>query len=155
MFSQSGQLANAFIAEGAMLGLQFSKVVSYGNASDLQANDFLDYLGRDNKTEIIGAYIEGLRKGRDFFEKAGAITRQKPMVVVLERDRDPIRDHLTAALEERYREAGITVFPSFDLAARVLFNLYGYQAYLRNNPGTEDPALVASEKGLSRAAQME
>jgi len=81
IFSQSGQLANHFIDQGIQLGLSYSKVVSYGNASDLQASDFLDYLGQDEKTKIIGSYIEGLRDGRTFFETAKRVTREKPLVV--------------------------------------------------------------------------
>ena len=81
LFSQSGQLANHFIDQGIRLGLRYSKVVSYGNASDLQASDFLDYLGQDEKTRIIGAYIEGLKDGRDFFETARKVTGQKTLVV--------------------------------------------------------------------------
>jgi len=81
IFSQSGQLANHIIDQGVQLGLSYSKVISYGNASDLQASDFLDYLGQDEKTRIIGAYIEGLRDGRLFFETARRVTRQKPLVV--------------------------------------------------------------------------
>jgi acyl-CoA synthetase (NDP forming) len=79
--SQSGQLAGHFVQEGADQGLRFSKVVSFGNAADLKAHDFLDYLADDEKTRIIGAYIEGLKDGRAFFETARKITRKKPLVV--------------------------------------------------------------------------
>ncbi|MBW2091434.1 MAG: CoA-binding protein, partial [Deltaproteobacteria bacterium] len=79
--SQSGQLASQFIWEGAMDGIRFSKVVSFGNASDLECHDFLNYIGQDDKTEILGAYIEGLKHGRPFFEFARRITRKKPFVV--------------------------------------------------------------------------
>ncbi len=79
--SQSGQLASHFIWEGAMDGLRFSKVVSFGNAADLECHDFLNYLGQDEKTKILGSYIEGLKNGRAFFEFARNITRKKPFVV--------------------------------------------------------------------------
>ncbi|MBW1709811.1 MAG: hypothetical protein JRJ73_07990, partial [Deltaproteobacteria bacterium] len=61
-------------------GFRYSKVVSYGNASDLQSHDFLKYLAQDENTKIIGAYIEGLKDGRAFFEEAKSITREKPIV---------------------------------------------------------------------------
>ena len=48
LFSQSGQLAYQIVIRGADQGLLYSKVVSFGNASDLQAHDFLRYLARDN-----------------------------------------------------------------------------------------------------------
>ena len=79
--SQSGQLAGHFTGTGEHHGLSFSKVVSFGNASDLQCHDFLSYLAADDKTEIIGAYIEGLKDGRAFIEAARHITRKKPLVV--------------------------------------------------------------------------
>ena len=79
--SQSGQLAGHFVQEGGDQNLRFSKVVSFGNAADLKAHDFLEYLADDNKTELIGAYIEGLKDGRAFFDVARKITKKKPMVV--------------------------------------------------------------------------
>ncbi|MBI4765744.1 MAG: CoA-binding protein [Deltaproteobacteria bacterium] len=79
--SQSGQLAGHFVQEGGDQRLRFSKVVSFGNAADLKAHDFLEYLAGDDKTDIIGAYIEGLKDGRAFFEVARKITQKKPMVV--------------------------------------------------------------------------
>lgn len=79
--SQSGQLASQFIQEGSTDGLRFSKVVSYGNASDLQCHDFLEYLARDDKTEIIGSYIEGLKNGVEFAGAAREIAPKKPLIV--------------------------------------------------------------------------
>lgn len=77
-FSQSGQFAGMFVMKGAALGLRFSKVVSFGNASDLKAHEFLAYLGKDEKTKIIGSYLEGLKDGREFFQIAGKVTRKNP-----------------------------------------------------------------------------
>lgn len=80
-FSQSGQLASHFIRDGEGQGLAFSKAVSFGNASDLKAHHFLEYLGGDEKTKIIGSYLEGLKDGREFFETARKVTREKPLVI--------------------------------------------------------------------------
>lgn len=80
-FSQSGQMAGFFSMMAAEQGLAFSKVISFGNSSDLKAGDFLDYLGQDEKTAIIGSYLEGLKDGRVFFEIAGKVTRKKPLVI--------------------------------------------------------------------------
>jgi len=81
LFSQSGQLAYQIVVRGGDQGLRYSKVVSFGNAGDLQAHDFLNYLAQDDKTEIIGAYLEGLRDGRSFFEAAKEAVLKKPLVV--------------------------------------------------------------------------
>jgi acyl-CoA synthetase (NDP forming) len=81
LFSQSGQLANMVVRTGAQEGIYFSKVASFGNAGDLQAHDFLNYLADDPKTDVIAGYIEGLKAGRAFFEAAKSVTRKKPLVV--------------------------------------------------------------------------
>ena len=80
--SQSGSLVNDFVTKGTNQGLKFSKIVSFGNAVDLQPHDFLGYLGHDEKTTVIGSYIEGLKDGRAFFETAKKITGEKPLVVM-------------------------------------------------------------------------
>ena len=79
--SQSGQLASHFVGEGQPAGLRYSKVVSFGNASDLKAHEFFNYLAEDDKTKIIASYLEGLKDGREFFDFARSITRKKPLVV--------------------------------------------------------------------------
>ena len=81
LFSQSGQLGYEIIMNTKPLNTRFSKAVSFGNASDLKAHEFLEYLATDDKTEIIGAYLEGLRDGRKFFEAARRITPSKPLVI--------------------------------------------------------------------------
>ncbi len=80
-FSQSGQLAHNVVQTGSRLKLYFSKVVSFGNACDLQPNHFLSYLAQDESTGIIGAYLEGLKDGPAFFEAAKAATQKKPVVI--------------------------------------------------------------------------
>ena len=81
-FSQSGQLVSMFLREGHIKqGLSFNKAVSFGNASDLKAHDFLTYYGKDDRINIIGAYLEGVKKGRLFFETARQVTRKKPLVI--------------------------------------------------------------------------
>jgi len=66
---------------GAESGLMYSKVVSFGNASDLKAHEYFNYLAEDKKTNIIGGYLEGLKGGPEFAEFAKNITRDKPVVV--------------------------------------------------------------------------
>ena len=80
-FSQSGQLAGHFVMKGAAKALGFSKVVSFGNARDLKAHDFLNYFIQDEKTQVIGSYIEGLSNGRAFFEAVKANAGKKPLVI--------------------------------------------------------------------------
>ncbi|MFW5875073.1 MAG: CoA-binding protein, partial [bacterium] len=80
--SQSGGHAQDFTCYAAgRLGLYFSKVISYGNALTLDAPDFLDYLGRDEKTGIIAMYMEGVKNGRRFLELAASINIKKPVLM--------------------------------------------------------------------------
>ncbi len=82
-FIQSGGNSQSLVLLGNKRGLRFSKVVSYGNAIDLNQNDFLEYLTRDPETKIILAFIEGLRgDGRTFLELLRKATRIKPVVIL-------------------------------------------------------------------------
>jgi len=80
--SQSGSHAFRVIGRGGSRGLRFSKVVSYGNALDLNEANFLDYFAEDPETDIIAAYIEGLKDGRRFFEALRRAAARKPVVVL-------------------------------------------------------------------------
>ena len=62
--SQSGGHASLFIETATSQGLHFSKTISMGNAMDLGINDFLEYLGEDSDTQIIGLYVEGMMGGQ-------------------------------------------------------------------------------------------
>lgn len=79
--SQSGGLALYFAWAASGCGLRFSKVVSYGNACDLNESDFLEYLGNDDETSVIAAYIEGVREGKRFFRLARSLLGKKPFIV--------------------------------------------------------------------------
>ena len=78
-FSQSGTNASDATYNGALRGLRFSKVVSFGNAIDVSAAELLDYAEHDPNTEIIGAYIEGMHDARDFFRSLRSAARSKPV----------------------------------------------------------------------------
>ncbi|MEM2601019.1 MAG: CoA-binding protein [Candidatus Hadarchaeales archaeon] len=82
--SQSGGQAVNFVYAGVVRGFRFSKVVSYGNGVDLDAVDFLRYLGEDPKTRAIGMYLEGLRpgRGRELREVMEEVCLRKPVVVL-------------------------------------------------------------------------
>ena len=79
--SQSGGHAHNLPADGGPRGLRFSKVVSYGNALDVDESEILAYLSRDSETEFIAIYIEGVRDGRRFFRVLREASARKPIVV--------------------------------------------------------------------------
>ena len=82
VISQSGGNAGEIISIGANRGLRFSKVVSYGNALDINEADLMEYLADDPDTEIIGGYIEGVRDGPRFFKALQYASKRKPVVLL-------------------------------------------------------------------------
>ena len=82
LLSQSGNNAVELVQHAAARGLRFGKVVSYGNAADLDESDFLAYLAGDAETEVIGAYVEGVSDGQRFLAALRAAAAAKPVVVL-------------------------------------------------------------------------
>jgi acetyltransferase len=80
--SQSGSHAFRVAGRGRGRGLRFSKIISYGNALDLNEADFLYHFAGDPDTEIIAAYVEGMRDGRRFFEALRYAAERKPVLVL-------------------------------------------------------------------------
>jgi acyl-CoA synthetase (NDP forming) len=81
-FFQSGGGAAEFVRYGALRGVRFSKVISYGNASDIDGTELLEYFVSDSETEIIASYIEGVKDGRRFLEALALAARKKPVIVL-------------------------------------------------------------------------
>lgn len=79
--SQSGGHTGKLIDEGIAREIRFSKVVSFGNGSDLDSVDYLEYLGADPETKIIGAYLEGVKDGGRFFRLIRELSKSKPVVI--------------------------------------------------------------------------
>lgn len=79
--SQSGTVGIAFMETSDSFGL--SKMISYGNRSDVDEADMIQYLAEDPKTDVIGLYVEGLGDGRKFMNAARSviINSKKPIVV--------------------------------------------------------------------------
>jgi acyl-CoA synthetase (NDP forming) len=79
--SQSGGMAIDLAHKGKWMGLNFSKVISFGNGADLREAELLEYLAEDRETEVIGMYIEGIKDGDAFFNAIKGATSKKPVVV--------------------------------------------------------------------------
>jgi len=80
--SQSGLNGEDLVRSATLRGLRFSKVVSYGNATDLDESDFFEYCLADPDTEIILSYIEGVKDGRRFQRALRAAAAAKPTVIL-------------------------------------------------------------------------
>ena len=79
LITQSGGLGLFLwnLLESEQVGL--AKFVSIGNKLNLDENDFLEYLGRDPETKVIGLYLESIADGRRLIELAGQT--DKPVIV--------------------------------------------------------------------------
>ncbi|MFN2128015.1 MAG: acetate--CoA ligase family protein, partial [Anaerolineales bacterium] len=79
--AQSGQLSEVVIPRKQGEGLRHSKFISYGNASDINEADLLEYLMNDRDTKIITSYLEGVKDGRRYFNIARKNSGKKPIII--------------------------------------------------------------------------
>ena len=80
--SQSGGVGIATYTAGVAAGVGFAKVFSFGNQVDIKPQELLDYLREDDKTKVIGAYIEGAKNGREVLNALMKTAEKKPLVVL-------------------------------------------------------------------------
>ncbi|HET9773810.1 MAG TPA: acetate--CoA ligase family protein, partial [Nitrososphaeraceae archaeon] len=79
--SQSGTIGIAFMETSDSFGM--SKMISYGNRSDVDEADMIWYLSEDPKTSVIGLYVEGLGDGRKFMNTAKSVIKDKKKPIVV------------------------------------------------------------------------
>jgi acyl-CoA synthetase (NDP forming) len=82
IMAQSGWNAVEIVKLGATHGVLCSELISYGNASDLNESDFLDYFASDPETKVVASYIEGVRDGRCFFTTLSRVSKIKPFIIL-------------------------------------------------------------------------
>jgi len=82
MLTQSGTFGATFLEWAAESGLGVSKMVSYGNKSDVDEADLLTYLDADPDTRVIAMYIEAVGDGRRLVDAARRVASRKPIVVM-------------------------------------------------------------------------
>ncbi len=80
--SQSGSYTYLLVRMAAARGIRFSKVVSYGNAADVNEIELLDYLSGDPETAVICAYFEGTGDGAQFLRALTQAASTKPVVII-------------------------------------------------------------------------
>jgi 3-hydroxypropionyl-CoA synthetase (ADP-forming) len=81
LLSQSGTMGISFLETADTFGL--SKMVSYGNRSDVDEADMIWYLASDPQTKVIALYVEGFGDGRKFIETAKRVMKEKKKPVVI------------------------------------------------------------------------
>jgi acyl-CoA synthetase (NDP forming) len=80
--SQSGGNSIYLVRQAALRGIRFSKVISYGNACDINESDLLEYLAQDADTEVIALYIEGIKNGKRFRRALEEAAKKKTVVLL-------------------------------------------------------------------------
>jgi len=80
--SQSGNFVSSFMNYARQTGVGVCRAVSAGNAAALGVADLVEWYGRDDKTKVSLAYVEGITDGRSLMERLGAVAAHKPVVVV-------------------------------------------------------------------------
>ena len=79
--SQSGTMGISFLETADSFGL--SKMVSYGNRSDVDEADMIWYLANDPQTKVIALYVEGFGDGRKFIHTAKRVMKEKKKPIVI------------------------------------------------------------------------
>lgn len=82
LVSQSGALLVAIMDIAQKVNMKFSLVISVGNKMDVDEAEMLDYLAHDEKTRVIGMYLEGIKNGQKFIAKAADVSRIKPIIIL-------------------------------------------------------------------------
>lgn len=128
--SQSGSLLAAIVDLARAEGLGFSRLVSIGNAADLNELDVLRALEADPQTHVIAGYLETIADGDAFIREAERVSRTKPILLmksgITEAGKRASTSHTgrlitcEVAYESVFRRAGIVRCPSlraqFDFA---------------------------------------
>ncbi|SEM54564.1 acetyltransferase [Syntrophus gentianae] len=99
MISQSGGLGHIYLETLPENAVRPGKMVSVGNKLQIDETDFLQYFLEDEATDMVVVYLEGFKRGRDFFRTA--LSASKP-IILQKSNRNPLsasiaRSH-TAAL---------------------------------------------------------
>ena len=140
--SQSGALCTAILdwALGSHMG--FAHFVSLGNKSDIDEVALLEAWGNDESTNVVIAYIEGLKEGAQFIETARQAAKSKPIIAVKSgrtaSGSRAVSSHTgslagsDAAYDAAFRQAGIiradTVQDLFDYSIA-----FAYQPMIKGN----------------------
>ena len=79
IIAQSGGVGATYLRAIIGHGIKPGKFVATGNKLQLDEVDFLEYFLHDERTSIITVYLEGFKRGREFFDLA--LQSEKPVIV--------------------------------------------------------------------------
>jgi acetyltransferase len=82
IISQSGTVAAQTSFYTNDLGIKIGKSISVGNERNIDLVDVLRYFKDDPLTEVIGLYIEEIKRGKEFIKITKEISPKKPIVAI-------------------------------------------------------------------------
>jgi len=82
ILAQSGGVAEMINLNLRKMGSGFRIYASHGNASDVNTNNILDYLGDDPETRTIMMHIESMKDTPGFIERCRRITKDKSILAI-------------------------------------------------------------------------
>lgn len=80
--SQSGTLSSHIWFDPENIDIGLSRSLSIGNEANIDIVDCLEYFKDDDKTEVIGLYLEEIKRGKRFFELTQEISPKKPIIAI-------------------------------------------------------------------------
>lgn len=80
--SQSGAVLMSLLDGVGNANVGVSRAVNYGNAADLDAPDFFDYLSDDEDTAVVVSYLESVGDGTRFLDAARRLAERKPLLIL-------------------------------------------------------------------------
>ena len=82
IIGQSGGVAELINLNLRNMGSGFRIYASHGNASDVNTNEILEYLGNDSETHTIMMHIESMKDTPGFIEQCRKIAREKSILAI-------------------------------------------------------------------------
>jgi len=98
MIVQSGGVGGSYLREFGDNAIIPGKFAAIGNKLQIDEVDVLDYLIKDEKTDVITMYMEGFKRGRAFFDLA--LRSDKPIIV-----QKSNRSNMTAKIAQSHTTA--------------------------------------------------
>lgn len=80
--SQSGTMSSHWGMDPDSLDVRVGKSISVGNEANIDLVDFLEYFKDDEETDVIGLYIEEIKRGQTFIQLSKEISKKKPIIAM-------------------------------------------------------------------------
>lgn len=156
ILSQSGAIGSAALDWLKAQDFNLGYFISLGNKAVLDENDIFEYLARDERIELVIAYLEEIKEGEKFMSLVSRLAKHKP-VAVLKAGQSTVGGQLAlshtgalagsaAAVETGVRRAGAIWLTNLE----ELFNLLSlFRKEAWENKGAEDLYVITNAGGVA------